>query len=794
MKTYRIKQGIEPADTYIPFTLQKDINVLEILSLKINQQSLYTTYNSNNGILIGRVTSNGGFGIPNVKLSIFIPQDENDDPISKKLYPYTNVNDKDSDGFRYNLLRNEKESSDPSYYTPTGSFKKKRRILDNPEYFKIYEKYYCYTTSTNSAGDYMISNIKTGNNIIHIDVDLSDIEFYSLRPYDLVANGVSEKVFESFSKFKKSNDLDSLPQIHSLNVNKQIYPFWGQDDNVGINRLDINLPINITPTSLIVFGNFTDSSKGVIGSSCRPRKKTGKNCELTTSAGKINIIRRVDKNTSNVELLNLNSFQMNDDGACVIPIPMNLDRKITDEYGNLISSPNSSIGIPTSANIRMKVGLNDTSGLNVKTASYLIPNLYNNFKFDNTTNDNDFFKLNWKTIYTTMNYIPRFQPNSNQGNLNFLGLKDVGLCEDNLPIPYNRISSSFNIIYTIFCVLINVLVAIFNVIDTISFGSLKYTCDGVEYDRASDWRDECIMPKIADFFNVVSYEFYNDFLIGSLYFPKFKIKTKFKRRREVLYHRYCAYNCRDYVDVNDVSYINRCKNNFIVDRDDFNSPDSYFVSNEATREINRGLVVEYHGEFFYPSRNDASIDSPNPSPITLSPNNTNKNRLLFATNFQELGSSVDCHIDGTPKIYDRLNSTTFYENDSLGYLFSLDDFSDCIKPSNIQEDRIYDISTAGTNVIGGEEDNFNSNEYYMDNDIILREYLNDTFDTYSQSIYTSSPLVVNDVDNEDIEITNDTTSLSNNKPIRNVSNLFHYFGLKNGKTAFDILLNTFLKN
>lgn len=795
MKTYRLKQSTEPTDTFIPFELNRDIDVLQILSLNINQESLYQTYNSNYGVLLGRIISNGGFGIPNAKISIFIPLDENDDPISKKLYPYKNINDKDEKGYRYNLLREDSESNDNSYYTPTGSFKKKRRLLDNKEYIKIYKKYYIHTTSTNHAGDYMITNIPTGNKIVHVDVDLSDLDFYSLRPYELVANGMSEKVFKSFSRFSKSVDLDSLPQIHSVNINKEILPFWGEGDNVGINRLDIDLPLNITPSALITFGTFTDSSKGVIGASCRPRKKTGKNCELVTSPGSINIIRRVSNNSNQIEELTLNSYQIDNNGAAVFAIPMNLDRKITDEYGNLISSPNSAYGIPTSANIRMKVSLNDSNGLSSKTASYLIPNLNNNFLFDENTKDEDFFKLKWKKIYTVKNYIPRFQPNSNQGNLNFIGLKDLGICEENLAIPYNRISSSFNILYTILCILIDVLVAIFVVIDTISFGSLKFRCDGIEYSSATDWRDECVMPKIADFFNVVSYEFYNDFLVGSLYFPKFKIKTKYKRRKEVIYHRYCAYNCRDYVNSSNVSYINRCKDNFIVDRDDFNSSPSYFVTNEATRQTNRGLIVEYLGEFFYPSRNDTNINPDNYSTINLTPDQTDKNRLLFATDFQILGSSVDCDIDGDPKIYEQLVPSSYYENDTYGYLFTLDDFGDCIKPSNINDNRIYNISTVGVNVIGGEEDNFNEDEFYIDKeDIILRKYLTDNFNTYSNNEYSNNEINITDNDGQDILINEDSTSLTSNNPIRNTSNFHHYFGLKNGKTAIDILLNTFLKN
>ena len=55
---------------------------------------------------MGRVSVNNGFGLPNAKVSIFIPLDavDKEDPVTSNIYPYTNLYDVNDDGYRYNLL------------------------------------------------------------------------------------------------------------------------------------------------------------------------------------------------------------------------------------------------------------------------------------------------------------------------------------------------------------------------------------------------------------------------------------------------------------------------------------------------------------------------------------------------------------------------------------------------------------------------------------------------------------------------------------------------------------------
>ena len=99
-KSYRIKTDIG-VDKNISLQLDQDFEFLEILSLQISQNDIYTKNCADYGVVVGRVVANGGLGIPNVKVSIFVPITEtdslNDEVVA--IYPYVNPNDKNDDGF-----------------------------------------------------------------------------------------------------------------------------------------------------------------------------------------------------------------------------------------------------------------------------------------------------------------------------------------------------------------------------------------------------------------------------------------------------------------------------------------------------------------------------------------------------------------------------------------------------------------------------------------------------------------------------------------------------------------------
>ena len=84
------------------------------------------------------------------------------------MYPFSSPTDLDGDRVRYNLLPSE---SDVDCYQVIGTFPTKRKILDNETVCEVFEKYYKYTTVTNEAGDFMLSNIPVGKHCVIVNED-----------------------------------------------------------------------------------------------------------------------------------------------------------------------------------------------------------------------------------------------------------------------------------------------------------------------------------------------------------------------------------------------------------------------------------------------------------------------------------------------------------------------------------------------------------------------------------------------------------------------------------------------
>jgi hypothetical protein len=245
----RIRTTVDGGDNYIKMPIEQDFDNLEILSLKISQEDAYKRFCSDYGVVVGRVIANGGVGVPNAKVSVFIPlsEDDEDDDVISSIYPYKDIFlDKNAEGKRYNLLPNYNDTTDKCF-TPVGSFPSKRQILDNDTVLEVYEKYYKYTTTTNNSGDYMLFGVPVGSHTLHMDVDLSNIGFLSQKPYDFIREGSPKEKFETSTKFKESDDLNSLPQINTGNKGILVRPFWGDTESceIGITRADFELTTRI---------------------------------------------------------------------------------------------------------------------------------------------------------------------------------------------------------------------------------------------------------------------------------------------------------------------------------------------------------------------------------------------------------------------------------------------------------------------------------------------------------------------------------------------------------------------
>ena len=472
INTYRIHTGIgSDAPNVLNVKLQQTYDMLEVLSLKLNQTNTYNFYESSYGIVVGRVLANDAFGIPNAKVSIFIEVDDAESIAAKGIYPFTSIRDADATGVRYNLLPDEQISA---CYQNVGTFPNKRLVLDNNDIIEIFDKYWKYTTVTNEAGDYMLFGIPTGDQQLHVDVDLSDIGVLSQRPRDMIYKGYNAELFESPNKFKQSRNLDSLSQIFSQNKGVYVYPYWGDTSNtqetIAITRCDIQLEYKFEPTCVFMGCIITDQGENAIGKNCAAVENNGRMRNLIAGEGSIEMIRKtIDGKVEEYQIKGNRLIDSN--GVWCYQIPMNLDYVRTDEYGNIVPTDDPNKGIPTRTRVRFRISLDETpnDAEARKRCRFLVPNnptmderdypIFNSTKefdydFGTTTRDEDYKDLFWNKVYTVKSYIPRLQKGSKENNKKHTGIKAVNFFENNNPFPYNNLLIKLSFNYKIICILV----------------------------------------------------------------------------------------------------------------------------------------------------------------------------------------------------------------------------------------------------------------------------------------------------------------------------------------------------
>nr|MDA3780649.1 hypothetical protein [Bacteroidales bacterium] len=260
-------------DKHIKVKLEQNIDTLEFMSLNISTTDAYQNFNADYGVLVGRVIANNGIGIPNAKISIFIPltdEDANNSDIYS-IYPYNTPRDKNNEGKRYNLLpRVSQKDQNTGVIRPKqafGSFPIKEEIVGNEPFLNVYKKYYKYTALTNNAGDYMIFGVPTGTQIVHLSVDTTDIGEYSMNPAAMVTSlGYSTNLFtDNNTKIKPSKDLLDLPNIETQEISVDIIPFWGDIENfeIGITRQDFRVRAELINTFVIFGSAYTDNANSM---------------------------------------------------------------------------------------------------------------------------------------------------------------------------------------------------------------------------------------------------------------------------------------------------------------------------------------------------------------------------------------------------------------------------------------------------------------------------------------------------------------------------------------------------
>ena len=496
----------------IDIELEQDFDFLEILSLKIQQEEIYTKSCSGYGVIVGRITANNGFGIPNARVSVFVPITDQDksNPLITSIYPYTTPDEKNEDGYRYNLLPYEQSHAG---HTPTGTFPSRRDALTNKTAIEIYDKYYKYVVKTNESGDYMIMGAPLGVSLVFLDLDLSDMGEFSLTPQDLIRMGRATESQVNGPKFKSSTNLNSLPQIVSLTKSIDVVPLWGDQETcqIAISRCDFDLRdelnIDIQPTGLFMGSMTSTLDQNFINRRCKPRKALGEMCSLVAGPGQIVCIRQTI-NIDNQGRPILEEFKfpggndvIEDDGSWLVDLPMNLDYVITNEFGEKVISDDPKVGIPTKGKYRFKIKWKqpDDLGQQIKRAYYLVPNVseygwgsgkdpanlnptnpaekpyydacirsygfsldWNDYGDTGTTLGNKiiqraidcedkFYELRYNQVYTVSQLIDLYQKGTNRRR--FIGIKDIQnqSCESSsYKFPMNDGVRGTDILFTLF--------------------------------------------------------------------------------------------------------------------------------------------------------------------------------------------------------------------------------------------------------------------------------------------------------------------------------------------------------
>ena len=567
-RTLRIKANVGK-DQVLHLNMKQNIDMFEILSLKLSQTDIYKIHSSNYGVIVGRILANDAFGVPNAKVSVFIPLSD-EDALSNELselYPYTSVSSVDSENRRYNLLPSY-SNLDDDCYSPVGTFPSKRLVLDEDTVLEVYDKYYKYTATTNKAGDYMIFGIPTGSCQVHVDVDLSDIGILSQKPRDFVYKGYNINQFESPTKFKSGTTLDNLSQIFGQTESVTVYPFWADSDaaEAAITRKDINLQYQFETTCVFLGSVITDSKNNNITHTCDVEADAGKLSQITTGEGTIEMIRKTPY--GEVEEKSIQGNQLiNSNGVWCYQIPMNLDYVGMDEYGNIVPTNDPTKGIPTRTRVRFRISMSEsgTETLTRHKAKYLVPNnplaypkggtgddsrmpvlsglsktYYDDFyEFGTLTPDCCFRDLMWNCVYTVKSFIPRIQRGDKPTTEYYSGIKGINHknASDKNTFPYNKIKLQLNIRAS------SILRYIFN---------NKYFVNFWDYliHRTNEFNWNAIYEDALEENDGVSLDFYNDWVNGVLYFPlwfwRSRKKKKYKNGETIYDSKFC--NAKDNVD------------------------------------------------------------------------------------------------------------------------------------------------------------------------------------------------------------------------------------------------------
>lgn len=499
-RNIRIPIDFVKEDQKVTLNIEQEFDNLEILSLKISSSDAYDRQCSDFGVIVGRVMLNSGFGVQNAKVSIFVPITEEDKLRTEitELYPFETINDTFPNGVRYNLLPRVRNYKNPSHRA-VGNFPDSSDFSHYPQYVEIMDKYYKYTTITNESGDYMIFGVPLGQHDIIMDFDVFDTRSFDLSANDLLEQTSLNQSIEELKNLINSSalettinrdkvpnfiyngnnnydvevktELDEMPNIFHEVKKVTVSPFWGDDDfcDVGITRCDFKINFKYTPTA-IFFGYIHSVSAGYSIRSDYYYNIVDKSPEIHAIDDSLGyytgdlypcqkmevVVYRLDDQLNPGSRKRLGVFSGSYyNGIFRISLPMYMDYYTTNEFGDLISTTDSTIGIPTKGYYGFEIYDTDdawTNRRNVEGGFYnsIIPGIRipstlsgdvwlggwegtwtGLFEYDLLNRKRKFYTVKTihakhsriniltKGLYNTVGYFPAFNPNKANANWNF---------------------------------------------------------------------------------------------------------------------------------------------------------------------------------------------------------------------------------------------------------------------------------------------------------------------------------------------------------------------------------------
>lgn len=211
------------------------------------------------------------------------------------------------------------------------------------------------------------------------------------------------------------------------------------------------------------------------------------------------------------------------------------------------------------------------------------------YHFGSKTDDGSFKDLFWNNVYTVKSFIPRFQKGNSQNNKRFSGFKGVNDNSGKNHLPYNNIRVRLNFQFRLQCAMMKCLIwimkiinKVFNIIVIRRKSKCVYIGDGIcpemegwyfapgcdssgkpwkkawkelksdvigdenSIDAQNEDTDlvcltnkidyllQCVEINLAMSNNVINFDFYNDWVNGLIYVPRWSAKLRKKHTRHFL--------------------------------------------------------------------------------------------------------------------------------------------------------------------------------------------------------------------------------------------------------------------